>query len=480
MSFGQERWSPARLGELGEKAGLLAEQEEESRLPYETDFGRLVRGVPAAVSRPRDVAELERLVGFAYQHGLKLTLRGQGFSQGGQSVAAGSLAVDLRSLAGVDPPDVDTQSIECEAGATFRQVVERSATRGLVPLVLPNNLDLTVGGVLAVGGIGASSYRHGLVVSTVLEMEALTGQGQRHRVSPLQNPELFYALLAGAGRCGVMVRAKLKLRPFAPRLRTFYLLYENVEPWLEDQRRLAEGKPDAPPPCALEAFTTSAAMGLRNRGEHRQPFGVWFYGLQVSWEHAPGAAPAWEGCLRGLRPHRLVHSEDLETPAFWRRYEPRFQAMRTSGAWALPHPWVEAFLPLAKVGELLPPLLDELPLALGDGHRLMLIADENLPPGIALPAERPLAAFALLPAGVPPPLLNELLVALRHAHQRLVAAGGKRYLSGWLGMMTEESWREHFGPLYPAWRAAKTRFDPRGVFSSSLFPATDNPGGSTP
>jgi cytokinin dehydrogenase len=50
-------------------------------------------------------------------------------------------------------------------------------------------------------------------------------------------------------------------------------------------------------------------------------------------------------------------------------------------------------------------------------------------------------------------------------------AGGKRYLSGWLGSVDEARWREHYGPSYDRWIAVKRRFDPDGIFRSALFPA---------
>jgi cytokinin dehydrogenase len=347
-----------------------------------------------------------------------------------------------------------------------------------LPRVLPLNLDLTVGGVQSVGGIGASSHLAGAAVSTVRALEVVTGAGEAVKAAVptggAREPDLAGSVLGGLGRCGEITGAELELRPCAPEIRTFYLLYDDIDPWLADQRQLL-ARPR--PPDWMEAFTTVAGQGLRNGPQGRRPFGLWFYGLHLSWEHGPAGPERLdaETALAGLRPYRVVHVEEGQTAAFQDRYQPRFQFMRALGGWTEPHPWVEAILPLHAAQEILPPLLAELPLSLGDGHRLMFVAGDRLPFAMAVPEERPLVAFAILPPGLPPPLREPHLAALRMAHDRLVAGGGKRYLSGWLPSMQaqepeqEQQWQRHFGPKYPGWLAAKRRFDPQGIFSSALF-----------
>lgn len=459
------------------------ERDPTALAPFATDFGRLVRGQPRAFARPTSAGAVVELLRQARAEGLTVTPRGQGLSQGGQSISEGGLSLDLSALDQVEEPDVEGLTIRCQGGARWRALVERCLPHGLLPRVLPLNLDLTVGGVLSVGGIGASSHLAGPAVSTVRALEVVTGVGElvrTHGVATSGNgagggePDLAGVVLAGLGRCGVITGAQIELRRCAPQVRTFYLLYDSLEGWLGDQQRLLASPR---PPHWMESFTTVAAQGLRNGPQGRRPFGLWFYGLHLSWEYGADGQerPEAERALAGLSPYRLVHVEDGETAAFQDRYQPRFQAMRALGAWEQPHPWVEAFLPVAAARDILPELLAELPMTLGDGHRLMFVAADRLPFALAVPegeGARPLVAFAILPPGLPPPLREPHLAALRAAHDRLVKAGGKRYLSGWLPAMKEDpqrAWADHFGPRYPAWQAARRRFDPQGIFQSALF-----------
>jgi FAD/FMN-containing dehydrogenase len=47
--------------------------------------------------------------------------------------------------------------------------------------------------------------------------------------------------------------------------------------------------------------------------------------------------------------------------------------------------------------------------------------------------------------------------------------GGKRYLSGYVAF-TEAGWREHFGPMWEPFAAAKRRWDPDGVLNPGFVP----------
>jgi cytokinin dehydrogenase len=50
-----------------------------------------------------------------------------------------------------------------------------------------------------------------------------------------------------------------------------------------------------------------------------------------------------------------------------------------------------------------------------------------------------------------------------------MAAGGRRYLSGWLETTGNDFWQQHFGPVYHDWLAAKQTYDAQTVFGSTLF-----------
>jgi cytokinin dehydrogenase len=98
-----------------------------------------------------------------------------------------------------------------------------------------------------------------------------------------------------------------------------------------------------------------------------------------------------------------------------------------------------------------------------------MVNKNSLPHSLAMPSGD-VAIFAVLPTGVPKPLLDDALSGIQKAHEILLAAGGKRYLAGWLGAMDSDAWRRHYGDYYDSWVAAKQSFDPNGILCSSLLP----------
>ena len=124
-------------------------------------------------------------------------------------------------------------------------------------------------------------------------------------------------------------------------------------------------------------------------------------------------------------------------------------------------------MPMAVLPELLPRVLEALPLALADGLRLAPLVTAKHPPFIAVPETPENAMLALLPVAVQPQSLPHILEALRTVNELLLSAGGKRYLAGWLEM-NEDAWKRHYGSAYDTWLLAKQRLDPDGVLGSML------------
>jgi cytokinin dehydrogenase len=456
-------WTAEDVHALSQGQGVGVLSVPEAREASEVDFGRLVRRPVQHVFAPRSIAEVQRIVVYANRRKLQLTARGRGMSQGGQSIPAAGASIELSRLTELDQPDFASQSLRCSAGTTWRDAISMSAPFGLLPKVVPLNLDLTVGGLLSVAGVGATSHRYGSAVACVRELEVVTGGG-RYVVCNATNERATYeASLGGLGRAALIVRAGVELRPFKPRVRTFYLLFEQVEAWLAAQRALiADGRADY-----LEGFCSPCVLGLRQTTEGRRPFAHWMYGLHASFEY-DGVAPDERAVLGSLDNPRVLRHEDCDTVAYASRYDARFAAMRRSGAWSQPHPWVEAMLPGDKLSALLPEVLALYPPSFGDGPRLLFVARARTPPFLSLPAASEIACCALLPTGLPPHLHDDTLREFRAIHDIFVAAGGKRVLSGWTTMMDQRALDAHYGERAAAWAAARRSLDPARVLDTPV------------
>lgn len=430
----------------------------------EDDFGHLTKGVVVGSARPRSTEQLQSVVREAGDGGFTLTARAGGNSQSGQSVCARSVCLDLRDLSKVEPVDMTERRVTCEPGISWRQLLEHTRRVGLVPPVVPLNLDLSVGGTLSVGGFGSSSHRHGAVVSNVAQLSVVDGEGTLVRCGPTQQRELFDAVLGGLGRCGVIASATLTLVPAHPRVKTWFLAYDDLGALLDDQRTLAaRAQVDH-----LEALCSATLHGLHvGPNARRLPLTSWTYCLQVS-SGFDAEVPSDE-LLTGLAFRRVLHSEQTDAVEFSTRYDGRFRMMRLTGADRQPHPWLECVVPHAVAAEAIPRALALLPSFLGDLHRVFRVAERDHPRSLVFPSSAELVAFAVLPIGVAPALLGDAQKALKAVEELLLSVGGKRYLSGWLEGWNASDFEAHFGSHFGAWKRARDHYDPKHVFTSRLF-----------
>jgi cytokinin dehydrogenase len=461
----ERRWTQADLDGLARATGMSVETEDGARHEASRDFGRLTEGRVTAVVRPKDVEETRRVVQFAYEGSLPLTVRAKGMSQSGQSIPRDGLTVNVCGLAEIEEPDLVQRSIRCGPGVTWRRLLAKLLPLRLAPVVVPLNLDLSVGGTVSAGGFGSTSHHYGPAVANIMTIQVIDGRGTCSWCGSTQNRQVFEVVLGGVGRYGIIAQVELALRLVGSRVRTYFLAYDDLAVMLDDQRLLASVEVAH----HLEGFCAATMQGLRKgRSGRREPLVSWTYGVHVSVEYSEGTSPS-AAVLSGLRATRQVHVEDDTAEEFAARYDSRFEAMRATGAWELAHPWLECILALPDALEAIPRALELLPPFLGDGHRLTWLAAKDLPASLAFPKHGPYVAFAVVPMGVAPALRAPALNALRAVHDLLLSRGGKRYLSGWLFAPNENDWREHHEANHAILSAAKATLDPKGVFESCLF-----------
>ena len=149
------------------------------RAQYANDYGHIVHEQPLAVLRPGSVRDIASIVSFARRFGLRIVARGQGHQPFGQAQVSGGIVIDMRSLQQVHTFTAD--SVEVDAGVSWRTLLQATLSYGLAPPVLTKFLDLTVGGTLSIGGVGLTSLRHGAQVDQTLETLLL---GVTHRCAP--------------------------------------------------------------------------------------------------------------------------------------------------------------------------------------------------------------------------------------------------------------------------------------------------------
>lgn len=437
--------------------------DEETLQQVQTDFGRIVQKTPRLVVLPASPQDVQKVVRMAWQEGWPVATRGAAHSQSGQSLSQDGILIDMSGLNRVEK--VEGDSVWAEAGVQWSELVEKLGPAGLVPPVLTNNLNVTVGGTLAMAGLGVASHRYGTQADNIEELEVVTGEGHLVRCSPSENRDLFDCTRCGLGQFALITRARLKLRRFAPRVRTFFLLYDNLEVLLRDQQQLmAEGRFDF-----IESWCVPCPQGLRQWGESRVPFAEWFYPLHLTLEYAD-EAPGEEISLAGLNYYRKVHVEDLSFLEFGRRLEPVFALWKQSGAWELAHPWMECILPWEAAPSYIQGVLKNFPPNLLMGGHVLLWpcrGETSRAPLFKHPGGEFVMGFGILPA-VPRQWLPLALALLNKASDLCMQVGGKRYLSGWIDFDVTR-WKSHFGETWSRVLEWKRFYDPKGILNPGFI-----------
>jgi cytokinin dehydrogenase len=447
--------------ELGTQIGGQTLTDDATLTAYSQDFGHLVTKKPQAVVKPASKEEVASVVKFAAARGIAVGTRGAGHSQSGQSLSEGIL-LDMSALSQVTAVDEAALTVHCQAGISWRALLERLAPQRLSPPVLTNNLDVSVGGTMSTGGLGVASWRHGTQADNCLELEVVTGSGDVLVCSPQENARLFDAVRAGVGQFGIITAAKLRLRPHKPMVRTFYLLYDDLEAILADLKTvMSDERFDY-----LEAWCAPSAQGFKKIGGQRQPFAQWFFPLHATVEFEGMASPDNAAKLAGLRFYKHVHTEDNTISDFYARLDPLFALWKRGGFWEFPHPWMECVLPWQTTQMYLKQILDNTPpQAILGGHILLWPARGTVSsvPLFMRPKDDYLMGFGILPA-YPAHILPEALPKLNMASQASSMMGGKRYLSGHINFSAAQ-WKTHYGDKWTTVLELKKEFDPRGILN---------------
>jgi cytokinin dehydrogenase len=415
------------------------------------DFGHTVRRLPAAVLRPGSPDDVATMVRYASDHGLAVACRGCGHATDGQAQVSDGIVVDSGALATIHR--IGPEGAWVDAGVTWRTLTAAALAEGLTPPTVTDYLDLSVGGTLSGAGVGGACHRHGTQIDNVLELEVVTGQGERRTCSPERDPELFDAVLGGLGQFAIIVRARLRLVPAMPMARVYQLTYPDLAAFTADATRLALD----------ERF--DHVQGQADAGER----GGWTWHLLAASYHTPPDAPDDAGLLTGLRDSRAAAQvEDVPYAAFLARIDPVVELQRQMGVWGFPHPWFDVFLPASTVDAYVGEILTDLTIDdTGNGPVLLFPMRRSrlIRPFLRVPAEEVLFLFDILRTAPPDPVrVQAAIAANRRLFERARAVGGTRYCIGTLPF-TAEDWSEHFGSLWPAFVRAKRAFDPANVLT---------------
>lgn len=172
-----------------------------------TGWGR-VHSATGEFARPERQSALLRLT-----EAVTAPAIGMRRSYGDASLNSDGRAIDMTRLDRIISFDPEAGLLEAEAGVQIGTLADILAPQGWLPAVMPGTGFATLGGCIANDVHGKNHHIDGSFGDHVESITILLAGGARKTLTSVNNTDLFRATIGGLGQTGVILSAKLRLKP---------------------------------------------------------------------------------------------------------------------------------------------------------------------------------------------------------------------------------------------------------------------------
>lgn len=171
------------------------------------DFSKLHKTTVQEIIIPKTVADLQKII--KTKKG-PFSIAGARCSQGGQTIAANGIVIDMSHLNKIIKCDIPKKLITVQTGATWRDIQQHIDPHNLSIKVMQSYCDFSIGGSLSVN-VHGRYLGYGPLIATVQEIKIVTADGLLKKASRSENYDLFRAAIGGYGGVGIIVETTLEL-----------------------------------------------------------------------------------------------------------------------------------------------------------------------------------------------------------------------------------------------------------------------------
>jgi FAD/FMN-containing dehydrogenase len=164
---------------------------------------------PAAVALPESAEDVQAVVRWARERGLRIAPQGTGHNAHPLGALAHTVLLKTERMRGVEI-DAEARVARVEAGVLWGEVTDAAAEHGLAGLA-GSSADVGVVGYSLGGGLSWLGRRYGLAANSVTAVELVNAEGELVRADAEQNADLFWAIRGGGGSFGVVTALEFRL-----------------------------------------------------------------------------------------------------------------------------------------------------------------------------------------------------------------------------------------------------------------------------
>lgn len=165
------------------------------------------------VYRPDRDREIAALVAEAPER--SIAPRGRGRSYGDAAIHSAGAVIASDRVDRMLAFDPENGVLHCEAGVTLSSIIDTFLPRGFFFPVTPGTKEISVGGAIAADVHGKNHHSDGSLGDHLVELSLLIASGEVLRCARDENPEVFWATIGGLGLTGVILDARIRLKPVA-------------------------------------------------------------------------------------------------------------------------------------------------------------------------------------------------------------------------------------------------------------------------
>lgn len=203
--------------------------------PYECDGLTAYRRLPLLVLLPREVEQVQRILRLCKERKIPVVARGSGTGlSGGALPHEQGIVLSLARFNRILEVDAANRQARVQPGVRNLAISEAAKPLGLYYAPDPSSqIACSIGGNVAENAGGVHCLKYGLTVNNVLEVTAITMDGEMVRLGSagLDGPGLdLLALLNGSeGMLLVVVEVRVKLLPIPERAQVVLAAFDDVE-----------------------------------------------------------------------------------------------------------------------------------------------------------------------------------------------------------------------------------------------------------